>query len=265
MATTAPQTNGIAASSVGTNSQTLQNTQSTAAAPTSQPQAQHQAPPHSPAATAPRPRDARTIELLLISQGVTSYEARVPLLLLDFSYRHASSILNDAIHLSADPYTSHAGGRSSATAGAAAQALAAAGGDATVTANAVRLAIQARLGYQFRGGSGAGGLSKEWLLDVAREKNKVALPKVAPNDWGARLPSERFVLTGVSWGLKDVWAETGDDDSDDDGEEIVLGGGDGAAMDGIETNAEDIGGDGVEGGTMEDVFGGDEMDQAMEG
>uniref|UniRef100_L2FYZ0 Transcription initiation factor 31kd n=1 Tax=Colletotrichum fructicola (strain Nara gc5) TaxID=1213859 RepID=L2FYZ0_COLFN len=257
-----PQTNGVPASSGASGSQTVNNTQATAATTGSQPpsqsqptqsttQAQSQQPSNQNAqqqqqqhqqqssssnplgsnASAPRPRDSRMIELLLTSQGVTSYEARVPLLLLDFAYRHTSSILGDAIYLSGDPY----------------------------------LAISARLGYQFRGGGGAGGVSKDWLQELARERNKVQLPKVAQNEWGLRLPSERFVLSGVSWGLKDVWEEAGIEDDEEEEEDAGAGG----AMEGVETTNnqndaadEDIGGDGVEGGTMEDVFGKDVNEDA---
>jgi transcription initiation factor TFIID subunit 9B len=257
----ASQTNGVPASSAGSNSQTLTNTQTTTIVPTasSQPNQQQPQPPLSPSTAATRPRDARMIELLLMSQGVTSYEARVPLLLLDLAYRHTSSVLSDALHLSADPYITQAGSKSASSAAAA---LAAAGGDATVSPGAVRLAIAARLGYQFRGGGGASGMSKEWMQELARERNKVALPKVAPNEWGSRLPSERFVLSGVSWGLKDVWAEAGndgddgDDDEDDEDEEMAEG-------TEAPAKAEDVGGDGVEGGTVADVFG-EEIDEDME-
>lgn len=222
------------------------------------------------------------MELLLTAQGVTAYETRVPQLLLDFAYRHTSSVLSDAIHLSADPYTSHAGSKPSAASGAA--AMAPAGGDASVSANAVQLAIASRLAFQFRGGAGGasagGGASKEWLLELARERNKVALPRVGAVEWGARLPSERFVLSGVSWGLRDSWAPgaaAGEDEDDEDEEDLRLegassetlgsatkkgkesGGGDGdvTMMDG--PAAEDVGGDGVEGGTMDDVFADDGM------
>lgn len=111
-------------------------------------------------------------------------------------------------------------------------------------------------------------------MEMAREKNKVALPKVSANEWGVRLPSERFVLNGVSWGLKgDGWVAGGDgedeltsgddEDSDEDMEDAMgllgsggkKGGENGDAMEGIEK--EDIGGDGVEGGTAEDLFGDD--------
>lgn len=292
MATTTatPQTNGVPPSSsagsqtiAGTQSQPNATpsqthsqlpTQSTQPHPPSQQLQSHLHPasnqppnPTSPGLTAPRPRDARTIELLLTAQGVTAFESRVPLLLLDFAYRHTSSVLSDALHLSADPYTSQAGARPSATSGAAPVNA----GDAAVTANAIQLAVASRLGYQFRGGgsggAAAGGLSKDWMMELARERNKVALPRVAPSEWGVRLPSERFVLGGVSWGLKDAW-EAGIEWEESDGEDDQ--GGD--AMEGVEAAGgapkaeEEEGGDEAEGGTMEDVFGDDieDMDMAEE-
>lgn len=273
--TPAPQTNGVPPSSApasGTGSQTLAATQPSQTQSSSQPLASQQqrpsqqpqpfsTPPNNqtsnPQLSVARPRDARTLELLLTAQGVTAFEPRVPLLLLDFAYRHTSSILSDALHLSADPYTSHAGAKPSQTSGAAPVNV----GDATVSANAVHLAVASRLGYQFRAGGGAA--SKEWMLELARERNKVALPKVAPHEWGVRLPNERFVLSGVSWGLRDVWAGMeGEEDDDDEEEEEDVD----TAMEGVEMggqNEEDVGGDGVEGGTMGDVFGDDIVDEEM--
>lgn len=180
---------------------------------------------------------------------MTAYEPRVPLLLLDFAYRHTSAILSDSLQLSADPYVSQAGSKPSASSGAIAMAA----GEAPVTANAVKLAIGAKLAYSFRGGSSGGGISKEYMQELARERNKVALPKIVPNEWGVRLPNERFVLSGTSWGLKNGWEEEGaDDDSDAD------------AMEGIEApDMEDVGGEPVEGGTMDDVFGGEDVDAEM--
>ncbi|RFU75323.1 transcription initiation factor tfiid subunit 9b [Trichoderma arundinaceum] len=254
MSSSQPQTNGVTASA--NTSQTIPNTQTTTASQPPAASSQSTQPPtHQQASAAPRPRDARLVELLLTSQGVTSYEQRVPLLLLDFAYRHTSSVLNDALHLSGDPYVTQAGSKPS---GSGAGAMAAPSGDASVSANAVKVAIAARLGYQFRGGSSGGGISKEYMQELARDRNKVALPKIVPNEWGVRLPSERFVLSGTSWGLKDIWDE---EDMDDDDESSASQQGD--AMEGIEgPDPEDIGGDGVEGGTVDDVFG-DDVDAEM--
>lgn len=116
--------------------------------------------------------------------------------------------------------------------------------DGQVSANAVQLAIQSRLQYQFSGGNGGGGLSKEYLLEQAAQKNKVALPRVLQNEWGVRLPSERFVLTGVPWGLMEEW------------EELDVDGMSGDGMEGVEMRDE-LGVDEGEGGQMEDIFGAD--------
>ncbi|KAI1748394.1 transcription initiation factor IID, 31kD subunit-domain-containing protein [Xylaria castorea] len=288
MATTA-QTNGVPPSSsagpsqaqsqpqsqptqntVTSGSTTVPNTQVTNTTP-----GPSQAPgggPSSPTATTAetRPRDARTLELLLTSQGVTSFDNRVPLLLLDFAYRHTSSILNDALHLSGDPYTTHAGAKPSGSSGAVPTAPP--GGDATVSTNAVHIAIASRQAYQFRGGSGGGGVgggvggggaSKEWLQELARERNKVGLPRILANEWGVRLPNERFVLSGQGWGLQEQWGLEGGTDSEeeDDGDDSS------DAMEGLEGQKDkDDKKDGEEdgGGGLDEFLGDDMGDEEME-
>jgi len=116
----------------------------------------------------------------------------------------------------------------------------------------VQLAVGNRLQYQFSGGNGGGGLSKEFLLETAKNRNKIALPRVLQNEWGVRLPSERFVMSGVPWGLKGEWVEADDDDDAGD------------LMEGIQTSVEEGMEGGEEGeGNMEDLFGGD-ADQDMD-
>jgi transcription initiation factor TFIID subunit 9B len=68
------------------------------------------------------------------------------------------------------------------------------------------------------------------------------------------LPNERFVLTGVPWGLKGEWVV--------DEEEATQGDG----MEGVEMEEQGVEG-GEEGGTMEDLLGGDsdpDMDKMIE-
>ncbi len=237
----APQTNGAHSASPPTQ-------QSTAP---SQPAVTAAAPAHSNPAVpstslydsglSKRPRDARLIHMLLSSLGCTAYQERVPLQLLDFAYRHSSSILSDALHLSSDAYVSQQTRARDAPPGGGFRDA-----DGQVSANAVQLAIQSRLQYQFSGGNGGGGLSKEFLLETAQARNKVALPRVLQNEWGVRLPSERFVLTGVPWGLKGEWVEVDQN-----------AGGDG--MEGVEILGQEReeGVEDEEGGRMEDLFGGD--------
>lgn len=192
-----------------------------------------------------RPRDARLIHMLFASLGVTAYQERVPLQLLDFAYRHTSSVLTDALHLSSDASLAQ---QSKARENAAAGGLRDAEGQ--VSANAVQLAISSRLQYQFTAGRDS-GLSKEFLVETAQSRNKVALPRVLQNEWGVRLPNERFVLTGVPWALKEDWYEQEEEDAD-------MG-----TMEGVEGEEPETGGDPAEGGDMEDIFGPTGGDEEM--
>jgi len=244
---TAPQTNGHAASSPAS------QPAPTPAAPTTAPTQFIN--PSAPLTSLQddgvkkKPRDARVIHMLLASLGVTGYQDRVPLQILDFAYRHTSSILSDALHLSPDAYASQQQRSKDPPVGGKDV-------DGQVNMNALHLAIQSRLQYQFHGGNG-GGLSKEFLLETAEKRNAQALPRVVRDEWGVRLPSERFVLTGVPWGLKESWETEGE-------EEEVIGDVDG--MVGLE-GPEEGGDEGEDGGRMEDIFGeegGEDVDMAEE-
>ncbi|KAK5170874.1 Transcription initiation factor TFIID subunit 9 [Saxophila tyrrhenica] len=196
-----------------------------------------------------RPRDARLIHLVLSSLGIHSYQERVPLQLLDFAYRYTSSVLSDSLRLSSEGYQGsterNAGGRRGAGAG---------GEDGAISVTALRQAIASRTGYHFHPG---GALPKEFMLEQAHERNKVALPRVE-RGYGVQLPSEKYCLTGVGWGMKEEW---------DSEEEIEMDVGDRSngvrsaeredeAMEGVEGDAEGEDEEGM--GRMEDVFGEEE-------
>jgi transcription initiation factor TFIID subunit 9B len=209
-----------------------------------------------------RPRDARLIHMLLASLGVTAYQERVPLQLLDFAYRYTSSILQDAVHLTVEGYAGNPSGPGEVNVS---------GGRGgvelnTVTLQALRLSIASRLHYQFQP-----GLPKEFLMDIASERNRIALPGVsrgfdsgaagAPNRaaqnafsntslGGMRLPPERFCLTGIGWNLKDDWESEGEEDINDLDPTTRPG----AAGDAVE-DEEDAEEEGD--GKMEDIFGED--------
>lgn len=204
-----------------------------------------------------RPRDVRLVHMLLASLGVTSYQDRVPLQLLDFAYRYTSNVLQDSVHLATEGYAAAtdgaAGGKGSAEV-------------SSVSLPALRLSIASRLHFQFQT-----GLPKEFLMDVASERNRIALPGVSRGSdpvagpvngagadqsisiAGMRLPPERFCLTGLGWDMKDEW--------DSEGEEELpnapqTGVGNGGAGDGAGDN-EDGGEDDEDDGKMEDIFGED--------
>ncbi|KAI9748322.1 MAG: Transcription initiation factor TFIID subunit 9 [Lichina confinis] len=170
--------------------------------------------------TVKKPRDARVIHMILAVMGITAYEERVPLQLLDFAYRYTASVLQDALYLSAEGHAGagprHAGGAKDDAGGAGG-----ANKDSTsLSLTALRLSIASRLHYQ-----SSMSLPKEFLLDLASERNRVALPPVR-QEWGIRLPPEKYCLTGVGWGLKDDWDSDEDieiGDADDEEDEAAQG------------------------------------------
>jgi transcription initiation factor TFIID subunit 9B len=187
-----------------------------------------------------RPRDARLIHLVLSSLGIHSYQERVPLQLLDFAYRYTSSVLSDSLRLSAEGYQGAergAGGRRGAG-----------GDDGAITVTALRQAIASRTGYNFQAG---GALPKEFMLEQAAERNRVALPKVE-RSYGVQLPPEKYCLTGTGWSLRDEWDSEEEVPSRPNG--IGVTGREDARMGGMDC-AMDEDEEGM--GRMEDVFGED--------
>lgn len=198
-----------------------------------------------------RPRDARILHMVLANLGVTAYQERVPLQLMDFAYRYTSSTLQDALHLTSEGY-----GNSGHSAGAG-RGAGSHNDMSPVTLSSLRLSIASRTHYQFNP-----NLSKEFYHEIAQERNRVALPPVN-KDWGLRLPPEQYCLTGVGWGLREEWDSEGEDGvQGDSGEDQIM----------LESAVEDEGeGDGEEDDNerMEDIFGEDpdsiEKDIPMDG
>ena len=183
-----------------------------------------------------RPRDARLIHMVLANLGVTSYQERVPLQLMDFAYRYTSSTLQDALHLTTEGY-----GSTAPTTGKGA------GNDlSTITMASLRLGIASRTHYQF-----SPTLPKEFYHEIAAERNRIALPTVG-RDWGVRLPPEQYCLTGVGWGLKEEWASEGEAEGEQ-GDEMVMDG----QGDEEEGNEDEEGNERMEDIFGEDVNGGD--------
>lgn len=191
-----------------------------------------------------RPRDARLIHTVLANLGVQNYQERVPLQLLDFAYRYTSSVLSDSLRLSAEGYTAQASEKRKAAAG---------DDGSNITVTALRQAIASRQGYAFEP-----ALPKEFMLEQAGERNRVALPKVE-RGYGVQLPDEKYCLTGVGWGLKEEW------DSEEDEEAPKVNGSANAAqsaarqedetMGGVDNAGEEDEGDDEGEGKMEDIFG----------
>ena len=210
--------------------------------------------------TSKRPRDHRLTHLLLASHGVSAYQERVPLQLMDFAYRYTSSTLSDALHIQNEGYdqaegaTQSKGGRGAAAKNAVQKAEE---GDVSMTA--LRMSIASRMSHQFQGHS---NLPKEFLKQLADERNRISLNAQARDDkagpgmtiGGVRLPHERYCLTGAGWGLKEEWDSEGEESVGTDEELVPGAGGDDMQVDELGEGGDDD----EEGlGTMEDVFGPD--------
>ena len=85
------------------------------------------------------PRDVRLLHLILASMGVTSYQDRVPLQLMDFAYRFTHGVLQDALL-----YNDHAHSSTTTTPAGLGPA------HVPLTTEDIRLAVAARVNYQFK-------------------------------------------------------------------------------------------------------------------
>ncbi|XP_040855683.1 transcription initiation factor TFIID subunit 9B isoform X1 [Ochotona curzoniae] len=118
------------------------------------------------------PRDALVMAQILKDMGITEYEPRVINQMLEFAFRYVTTILDDA-----KMYSSHAK-------------------KPNVDADDVRLAIQCRADQSFTSPP-----PRDFLLDIARQKNQTPLPLIKPYA-GPRLPPDRYCLTAPNYRLK---------------------------------------------------------------
>lgn len=120
------------------------------------------------------PKDAQMMAQMLKDMGITEYEPRVINQMLEFAFRYVTTILDDA-----KIYSSHAK-------------------KATVDADDVRLAIQCRADQSFTSPP-----PRDFLLDIARQRNQTPLPLIKPYS-GPRLPPDRYCLTAPNYRLKSL-------------------------------------------------------------
>ncbi|XP_075429035.1 transcription initiation factor TFIID subunit 9B isoform X1 [Ascaphus truei] len=111
---------------------------------------------------------------ILKDMGITEYEPRVINQMLEFTYRYVTTILEDA-----KIYSSHAKKNN-------------------IDADDVRLAIQCRTDQSFTSPP-----PRDFLLDIARQKNQTPLPLIKPYS-GPRLPPDRYCLTAQNYRLKSI-------------------------------------------------------------
>uniref|UniRef100_A0A8C3P147 TAF9 factor n=1 Tax=Cyanoderma ruficeps TaxID=181631 RepID=A0A8C3P147_9PASS len=120
------------------------------------------------------PKDAQVMAQILKDMGITEYEPRVINQMMEFAYRYVTMILEDA-----KIYSSHAK-------------------KSSVDADDVRLAIQCRTDQSFTSPP-----PRDFLLDIARQKNQMLLPLIKPYS-GPRLPPDRYCLTASNYRLKSL-------------------------------------------------------------
>ncbi|XP_022715272.1 transcription initiation factor TFIID subunit 9-like [Durio zibethinus] len=115
------------------------------------------------------PRDAKIVKSLLKSMGVEDYEPRVIHQFLELWYRYVVDVLTDA-----QVYSEHAGKQ-------------------TIDCDDVKLAIQSKVNFSF-----SQPPPREVLLELARNRNKVPLPKAIPGP-GIPLPPEQDTLISTNY------------------------------------------------------------------
>lgn len=123
-------------------------------------------------ASRPNPKDASVIAAILRDQGVTEYESRVVHQLLEFAYKYASYVLEDAML-----YSNYAGKKS-------------------VDCDDVRLAVEKLSDRYFTAPP-----PKDLLAEIARQKNSNALPPIKSHA-GPRLPPDRYSLISANFKAK---------------------------------------------------------------
>ncbi|XP_041531641.1 transcription initiation factor TFIID subunit 9-like [Microtus oregoni] len=119
------------------------------------------------------PKDAQMIAQIMKDMEITENEPRVINQMLEFAFQYVTTILDDA-----KIYSSHAK-------------------KATVDADDVQLAIQC-----WADQSSTSPL-RDFLLDIARQRNQTPLPLIKPYS-GPRLPPDKYILTAPNYRIKSL-------------------------------------------------------------
>ncbi|KAL2611269.1 hypothetical protein R1flu_022961 [Riccia fluitans] len=117
------------------------------------------------------PRDAKLVKSILELMGVQKYELRVVNQFMDLWYRYVVDVLGDA-----QLYSEHAGKQS-------------------IDCDDVKLAIQSRINFSFTQPP-----SRETLLELAKVRNSIPLPKIIGGP-GVALPLEQDSLIAPTYQL----------------------------------------------------------------
>ncbi|KAK6790959.1 hypothetical protein RDI58_010040 [Solanum bulbocastanum] len=134
------------------------------------------------------PRDAKIVKTLLKSMGVDDYEPRVVHQFLELWYRYVVDVLTDA-----QVYSEHAG-------------------KASIDSDDIKLAIQSKVNFSF-----SQPPPREVLLELARNRNKIPLPKSIAGS-GVPLPPEQDTLINPNYQLAIAKKQTSQPEETEDEE-----------------------------------------------
>ncbi|KAH0757146.1 hypothetical protein KY290_020639 [Solanum tuberosum] len=135
------------------------------------------------------PRDAKIVKTLLKSMGVDDYEPRVVQQFLELWYRYVVDVLTDA-----QVYSEHAG-------------------KASIDSDDIKLAIQSKVNFSF-----SQPPPREVLLELARNRNKIPLPKSIAGS-GVPLPPEQDTLINPNYQLAIAKKQTSQPEETEEDEE----------------------------------------------
>ncbi|XP_049400303.1 transcription initiation factor TFIID subunit 9-like [Solanum stenotomum] len=135
------------------------------------------------------PRDAKIVKTLLKSMGVDDYEPRVVHQFLELWYRYVVDVLTDA-----QVYSEHAG-------------------KVSIDSDDIKLAIQSKVNFSF-----SQPPPREVLLELARNRNKIPLPKSIAGS-GVPLPPEQDTLINPNYQLAIAKKQTSQPEETEEDEE----------------------------------------------
>jgi transcription initiation factor TFIID subunit 9B len=138
----------------------------------------------------PEPRDAKLVKAILRSMGVQQFEPRVVNQFLEFWYRYVVDVLGDA-----QVYAEHAG-------------------KAALDCDDVKLAIQSRVNFTFWQPP-----PRETLLELAKIRNSIPLPKVIGGP-GPALPPDEDILMNPNYQLEVPTRSVREFDLEDEDEDV---------------------------------------------
>lgn len=145
------------------------------------------------------PKEAQVMTAILKDMGITDYEPGVINQMLEFTYRYVSQVLDDA-----RVFANYAKK------------------NRTIEMDDVKLAVHMQMEKAFTTPP-----PRDLLLEVARTRNANPLPPIKVNQYGIRLPPDRYCLSACNYRIKPPRKKTSSLPTPLGGNRISLGGGSG--------------------------------------